>query len=206
MKTSILIASLLCTSTLHAKTLTIGIDLSGSNPLLLDKNFANSAALYAANEVQQLKDGDRLNILSFGARSEAVNIKQQTFEISRRNRANKLAQNIGNHIQSIPQQMKKGQPSTNLVAWLEFTSGFDCVNESTILVITDGLESSSVVSAKDFMSGSKPLPAPDVDLTGCNVFFYGLGAGVEYTGTKNIRNGWKEYLEEAGATFTPIIP
>ena len=42
-------------STAQAKTLTIGIDLSASNPLLSHKNFAHIASQYVTSEITKLK-------------------------------------------------------------------------------------------------------------------------------------------------------
>jgi len=39
----------------NAKVLTIGIDLSGSNPLLSHENFSYSVARYAGDEIKHLK-------------------------------------------------------------------------------------------------------------------------------------------------------
>lgn len=201
-----LTAGLLCIGAVHAKTLTSSTDLSQSNHFLQNQHFADSAAVFVANEIEKLKDGDTVRLMSFGSRKEAANIKKQSYIISRRQRAKKTAKAIGAHIRSIPATMKKGQSSTNLIAWLEFTSGFDCKNGSTIIVITDGLEASSIISAQDFKSGKKSLPKPKVDLTGCTVIFYGLGAGMEYQEIQTIKSGWTRYMQEAGATFIAEIP
>jgi len=208
MKTSMTVTTLalcLC-NPIHAKTLTVGIDMSGSNPLLQSKNFADAAARYAAEQIMGLKDGDTLRVQTFGARNAAENIASITTTVSRRNRANKLAAQVAGMIQSLPERTKDGQSSTNIVAWLEFSHGFDCRSGSAILAITDGLESSSYVSAKDLVSGKNKLPKPDVDLKQCELTFYGLGSGLEPNHVKNVRNAWTAYAENAGARFTAIIP
>lgn len=190
----------------QAKTLTIGVDLSGSNPMLTHPNYAAMAGQFAAEKILQLKDGDQLQVLTFGAREKPENILRHAYVISRKLRAKKLARYFGEFLSQLPEQTAQGQPSTNIVAWLEFTSGFDCGNGGTILAFTDGLESSSYVSPGDFASGKKALPEPDVSLKGCDLVFYGLGAGLDPTRVKNIRKSWRAYAEKAGATFSSIIP
>ena len=74
------------------------------------------------------------------------------------------------------------------------------------MVITDGLESSSYISGKDLIEGRKPLPSPDVNLQGCNITFYGLGAGWSPQHVKTVRNAWRDWSGKAGASFKSIIP
>lgn len=102
------IAFALGAATASAKTLTIGIDLSGSNPLLAEKNFAVGAADYAAQQILELKSGDAVVISSFGARDSAANLRQERYVLSRKLRARELADAAKHYILSIPQQTTKG--------------------------------------------------------------------------------------------------
>lgn len=190
----------------NAKTLTIGIDLSGSNPLLRHENFAYSASTYVAAEISRLKSGDTVQIKTFGARSDAVNLINRRLSISRHNRPEKVAQSAAQFIRSLPGRANTAQSSTNLVAWLEFTDGFACGASGEILVITDAIESSTYVDAKDLLSGKKGLPAPEVDLKGCTLIFYGLGAGHPPRQVKAVRKAWRRWAEQAGVIFKAIIP
>lgn len=170
MKRSLFVITALALSfNASAKTLTIGFDLSGSNLLLSHENFAYSASQYVSNEINKLKSGDRVQIKTFGARSQATNLVTHTLVISRKNKADKVAQLVGNFIRNLPKHDNIQQSSTNLIAWLEFTDGFNCEQEGEILVVTDGLESSSYLSGKEFIEGKKTLPKADVDLNGCNL-------------------------------------
>jgi len=189
-----------------AKTVTIGIDLSGSNPLLSHKNFAHMASQYITVELGKLKNGDIVRVKTFGARADAVNLLNHSFKISSRVKPKKIAHIITQYLQSLPEQKDLSQSATNLIAWLEFTSGFDCTENSTILVITDGLESSSYVDGLSLLKGKKGLPEADVDLKGCAITFYGLGAGWPAHSVKFVRNEWRQWSEKAGASFTAIIP
>lgn len=190
----------------HAKTLTIGIDLSGSNPLLSHENFAYSASAHAREAILQLNGGDVVRIRTFGARSDALNLVNHRLVVSRRNKPEKIAQMVGQFIRSLPEREEIGQSSTNLVAWLEFTDGFGCDRAGEILVITDGLESSTYVEGKDLVSGKQDLPEPDIDLSGCTLTFYGLGAGWPPQEVKTVRKAWSHWSKKAGANFSAVIP
>lgn len=188
------------------KTLTIGIDLSGSNPLLTHENFAYGASQYVGNAISALKSGDIVQIKTFGARADAKNLLAQRITVSRRNRPEKIAEIVSQFVRSLPEREATAQSSTNLVAWLEFTSDFDCAEAGEILVITDGLESSSYVDAKDLISGRKALPAADVSLKGCALTFYGLGAGWKPQEVKTVRKAWRQWAEQAQTEFNAVIP
>lgn len=189
----------------QAETITMAIDKSGSNPLLTDEYFAAGAAKYARSLIEELEDGDVVRLKNFGARSNGQNMLDQRFVINRRLRASALAQSMESYISSLPLQNDQGQRATNIVALLEFDNGFDCANDGKILLLTDGLEASSVMDARAFMDGSGTLPKPDVDLSGCEVIFYGLGAGLPNASVKHIRNEWRDFITQSGATYIPII-
>ncbi len=190
----------------QAKTLTIGVDLSSSNPLLTHKNFAYVASQYVTAQIKQLKKGDVVQIKTFGARGDLSNLPNTRFKISRRLRANKVAKIVSQYLLSLPARKDVAQASTNLIAWLELTSGFNCGAGGQILAITDAIESSSVLSDQQLLQGKQALPKPDVSLKGCHLTFYGLGTGQELQAVKTLRRAWSSWAEQAGATFTAIIP
>ncbi len=201
-------AALLCVASAlaHAKTLTIGIDLSGSNPLLTHEHFADAAARHAMRTIEALKEGDVVHVRTFGAREDARNLLNHSATIGRRMRAQKVAQAVGDFLRGLPKQSSSAQASTNLLAWLEFGSGFSCADGSEILLITDGIESSSLVNAKALLDGKVRLPNPSVDLKGCTLTFYGLGAGLPAQYVKRLRAEWSAWAQKSGATFAALIP
>jgi hypothetical protein len=196
------ILSVVLTTSATAKTLTIALDKSGSNPLLVDPNFAASAAGYVAAKVQALEDGDVVRLRSFGSRQAPQNLLNQSFVISRRLKARQLAEALKNFINDLPNHKSDAQPSTNIVALLEFDNGLDCANGGEVLLLTDGLEASEYMDPKAFLAGQKHLPKPDVGLTGCDVTFYGLGAGLPAPAAKFIRHEWAGFIKTAGGAFT----
>lgn len=194
------------TLVLGAETLSIGIDKSGSNPLLTNENFAYSAAQYVTSEILELQPNDVVNVKTFGARDDAANIITNSFTISRRVSPQKVADVLTQYIRAIPSNSDSAQNSTNLIAYLEFTSGLNCESGGKVVVITDGLESSSLVSGAAMLEGQAELPDPQVDLTGCEVTFYGLGAGWAPQSVRFVRGQWISWFEQSGADFKAIIP
>lgn len=191
-----------------ARTMTIGIDLSGSNPLLIHQNFADQAARHVENAILALKPGDTVNLQSFGAREDARNLVRRSVTLDRRNRPQKIAQEVGRYLRSLPGLNSEGQSSTNLLAWLEFGTAFDCAKDGQIIVITDALESSSRVNAQRLIDGKAHLPNPDpnAQLKGCALTFYGLGAGWQADTVLRLRSEWTRWAKKAGMDFTPVIP
>lgn len=201
----IALGAALFASLAEAKTLTIALDVSGSNPLLVKPEFAINAANYAASLIAPLQDGDAVRIKSFGARDAVENMLDQTFTISRRLRAQAVAEAVKKHIASLPQKQSLAQPATNIIATLEFDSGLDCANGGQVLLLTDGVESSEYVNWQRFIAGRQSLPKPDVDLKGCRVTFYGLGAGQSASSAKFINKEWKAWVGAAGGEFSAQI-
>ena len=193
--------SLTAITSVHAQTLTINFDKSGSNPLLSDSHFAASAASFVANHVSSLIEGDVVRFKSFGARTEASNLLDQSFTISRKLKAKQLATSIKKYIQNLPNETGISQGSTNLIAAIEFDDELDCANNGSAIYLTDGIESSEYVNARELLDGKAHLPEPDINLTGCSITFYGLGVGASGPAGRLIRKEWKQYLESAGATF-----
>lgn len=190
----------------QARTLTIGVDLSGSNPLLSHEDFAAQAAQHAARAIHTLKEGDVVRLRSFGARHDASNLPVRSVTISRRHRAPEVARAVAAYLRSLPGQTDRGQPSTNILAFLELGSDFGCEERGSILLITDGLESSSVVSARALLDGKVELPAAESSLRGCALTFYGLGVGRELREAQQLRRAWTKWAQKAGANVTVIAP
>lgn len=179
----------------QAKTLTIGIDRSGSNPLLSHQHFANAAAGHARDAVLELAFGDSVQILGFGAMDDPDNLVTPRVTLDRRHRPEQVAEQVKSYVQSIPSRQVRGQSSTNLIGFLE-EGGFDCASGSTILLITDGWETGALEGGQ--------LPEPDVDLTGCALVFYKLDAGGNRDSARHLRKQWARWAEAAGAEFSAL--
>lgn len=187
-----------------AAVLTLGIDYSGSNPVLSDVEFAEAAAAHVHPLIAALELGDVVRIRTFGARG-SENLRAATIQINRTNRPQRVADEVAAMIAALPQAGVPPQDSTNIIAFLEF-GDFACPSGEQVVLITDGLESSAYIAAKELMEG-KALPAPDAGLlAGCQVTFYGLGVGQPPQVAKSLRAQWRAWFDGAGATFKPVVP
>lgn len=212
MKSSIvvlLIALLLIAATpLHAKTLTLGIDLSESNPVVTSPEFAKAVARHAHGEIAALELGDVLQVRHFGERG-TDKMRSLSIRMTRQNRPKAVADQVARHIAALPSKTTDPHHQTNILAFLEFGS-FDCASgQSRVVIYSDGIEASQTMSDRAFLSG-KPLPPPPANyLKGCEVVMFGLGASKDGSlppaVIESIRQRWTDYFKAADATFTSII-
>lgn len=206
-KNTIIAAMLAVSQSVSAQTLTIGLDMSLSNPLVTDKAFSQQVAGYVAQHIKPMRAKDQVVIMPFGARDNVANLKSKRITIKRHKQA-KTAKAVAHHIVNFSAQKSNAQQATNILAWLEFND-FNCASGGTIIAVTDGIESSEAVSPKAFITGKAMLPKPDEfhQLQGCNVVFYGLGVGRPAKEAKIIRRAWAEYFKQAVVkSFKPIMP
>lgn len=199
---TILLPMTFAQATSTAKTLTVLIDVSGSNPLLIDTRFNQNAASFVKAHITPLKRKDSVEIYAFGSLQAAENFDTKTFEITRHN-ATSVARKVENLILAFPNEANP-QGSTNLLAWFGRHSP-NCAEGSKIIVLTDGIEASEYIpNPNDFINGKVQLPAPNefVSIKGCEVVFYGLGVGVTDTQFNHLRRSWGAWFTQAEATFT----
>lgn len=190
-----------------SKTLTIGIDESVSNPLVLSEVHAKGAAQYVRSQITALQPGDWVRVRSLGDRSSA-HFASETIRITRSNRADKVADMVARYVASLPTIPLAGQNETNILAFLEFGQ-FDCANAGRILLLTDGIESSATVDERSLFAG-KALPPPEANaLTGCEITMFGFGqsrdGSIPPQVIKTLRTAWVTWMKAAGATFTAVI-
>ena len=190
-----------------AKTLTIGIDLSGSSPVTVPK-FAKLAATAASKEIAALKPGDFVYVRTIGDRGFA-NIPFKKIRIDRRNSAKDVAALIGGYIAALPSKPIEAQGSTHLLSFLTYGREFGCASgDGKIWLITDGIEHSELISSKALLSGGAlPNPKPEY-LAGCSVTFFPLGAtsqsNISSASIDKMQAAWETYFKIAGASFDPV--
>lgn len=206
MKTLLPALLLFITTPLFAKTLTIGVDVSGSNPLVQSDTAAKAAAAFAQREIAALQLGDRVTLRRFGAR-HIGNMPSERLQITRKTRAPEIARAVLQYIAALPKN-PQGDNETNILAFLEFGT-FDCANGGRIVLFTDGIEASKTIGERAFLSG-KALPPPShAYLKSCEIVMFGLGqstdGGLPPELIRSMRGRWAEYFKAAGASFTAII-
>lgn len=190
----------------NAKTLTIGVDLSASNPLVTSAPYALAAAKIAGERVAKLAPGDTVVLRTLGDRGVA-NVTSKRFQITRIQRADKVAKLIAESIAGLPSDPSRVQGSTHITAFLNFGQ-FDCANGGAVMLLTDGIESSKALPAAAFLRG-KALPSPEKNiLAGCAVTMVGLGqstGGLPDKEINHIRAAWSVWMKTAGAAFSAVI-
>lgn len=189
-----------------AKSVYIGIDVSKSNPVVIDEPSAKVAAGYVRGIVAALQPGDEVHIRTFGDRS-AAHVASRSIRLGRKHKPETVAFQIGSYVASLPSKPLQGQQETQILAFLEL-SQFRCDQNSLVLILSDGLESSPGVREKDLLTG-KPLPPPEPGiLKGCDVVIYGLARSKDGSITreqaKKLRAAWAAWMQTAGANFSAI--
>ncbi|MGE4069857.1 MAG: hypothetical protein AB7E72_01625 [Lysobacterales bacterium] len=187
-----------------AKTVHVAIDLSGSNALIGDRNFAYAASQYVAQEITPLRDGDVVRVQTLGARNNPQNLLDATYKISHKIKPAAVAKAITQFIRSLPERPNLAQGATNLLAWIEFHPPF--AEGDVILLLSDGIESSELVNGQALAEGKTGLPAPEIDLKGRRLIVYGLGAGLPAPNVRHLRKAWQVWSDQAGAEFLAVIP
>src|SRR5690242_18785916 len=123
-KALVVMASSLFAIPAGAKTLTIGLDVSASNPLLSSGTYTRSAAAYVRDKVAALQPGDVVVLRTLGDRSLS-NFPAERIQITRRDRADKIGARVAQYIAAIPSKNIEGQGSTNILGFFAFGQ-FDC--------------------------------------------------------------------------------
>ena len=185
-------------------------DLSDSAPVAVDQAIATQAGNYLETRIMTLEPGDSVKLRSFGQNGVAGTQIHMNVEITKRNRAVRIAPQLGEAVRSLPAMVKAGkitvESRTQLTGFLEaFGAGLDCQARPTdIVILSDGIEWTDQYQTDDLLSG-KPLPAPSGDiLAGCHIEFRGLGqlqSGMQtdprwFPALKTV---WSQYLQAAGA-------
>jgi hypothetical protein len=186
------------------KEITLLFDLSGSNPLLSDTRFNQSAAQFAAQALEGLKRGDTVILKSFGSLQSTENFESLALTVQR-HKLKSVQRKVKKAILSLPTNAQ-AQSSTNIISWFNRNRP-TCTKGSRTIVVTDGLEASEhIPNVNDWLNGKITLPKPSefVQLKGCDITFYGLGVGLRDNHLNTLRRQWRDYFKEAGATFTGI--
>ncbi len=182
----------------------IGLDISKSNPLVLDDAFARKVADYVRNEIDDLPLRSKITLRTFGVDRADFNSLRRDRVISNTANAEDAANFFHTIISSVPNLVDSGriqaQNFTNIVSFMENMAQIvDCDQyATTVILATDGIEDSEYVRLR--RSGTS-LPAPREGLyDGCDRFLMlGVGQGTgSPTLTNRIRREWQSWSNRAG--------
>lgn len=183
--------------------LIVGLDLSASNPLVLDNRYAHKAAQRVGEVVSELAYRSEYSIRTFGAYDSANNPFMFDAIVSVNNEAEALKNDTITFISSVPLLVQQGkletQNMTNILAFLEeLALNVDCKQmPTTVILVTDGVEDSEYVR---LIHRDAHLPKTKEIFMGCyELQILGIGRGVDSPSeTKRLREEWKKWSKRAG--------
>lgn len=187
-----------------ARRLVIGLDISKSNPLVDDQQFASKVAARIANVVRGLGMASEVHVRTFGSYDASSNNFQYDALISARNRPEHVAGEIERLIAGTPYLVKTGkwrsQERTNILAFLDNVSNsIGCGGLPTMVVLaSDGIEDSEYVRLQQ---PGAHLPPPDGrPFRGCTEMeILGIGQGTgSPVETIRLRSEWSRWAAAAG--------
>lgn len=191
-------------SLIEAKTLTVLVDVSKSNPYLTSEATSKAMTLQVIDALSTLSQGDEVIVQTVGSLHASQNLQSERWTIKRHNRQS-VSKALAKYLLALPKQVE-AQGSTNLIAWFGRHAP-NCEAGSIVIVLSDAIEASEYVDSASLLSGKQALPEPHqyVALKGCTVRFIGLGAGRSDKEAHILRQAWQRYIELAGAEFKAVL-
>lgn len=187
-----------------ASRVVIGIDLSKSNPLTENSDFAAKVGARVAQIVSKLGFASEVHVRTFGSFDASSNPFYYDTVISARSRPETVASDVERLISGTPALVSSGkwktQGRTNILAFLDNVSRSEgCAGlPTTIILATDGIEDLQFARLDD---AQDHLPDPDGrPFAGCvDLQILGLGEGTRSpVKTGRLRGEWTRWAHDAG--------
>ena len=187
-----------------APVLVIGLDLSKSNPMVTNDDYARRVADRVAPMVGSLPLRSRVMVRSFGSYDATSNTLRIDQVLSARSKPEDFARGLRTLITGVPKLVRDGrlvaQNKTNILPFLQTMSQVvDCeAGPVTYVLLTDGVEDSEYARLKNARAA---LPAPGHQrFQGCaDLQILGLGQGLNSPKTtERLRATWTGWAEAAG--------
>ena len=182
----------------------IGIDLSKSNPLIDEPEFAGRVGARVADIIRKLGFASEVHVRTFGSYDATSNNFHYDTVISVRNRPDDVAAQVEKLIAGTPMLIEHGkwkaQDRTNILAFMDNVSqSIGCSGlPTTVILATDGIEDSVYARLDD---PDDHLPAPEgKPFAGCTELqILGVGEGTRSPiKTTRLRSEWTRWAHEAG--------
>ena len=186
------------------RRIVIGLDLSKSNPLVSDSDFAAKVATRISRIVAKLGFRSEVHVRTLGNYDASSNDFYYDAVISTRARPAQVAADIEKLIAGTPLLVRRGkwhaQNHTNIIAFLDNVSAsVGCEGmPTTIILASDGIEDSEYAH---LARAHSQLPAPEgKPFAGCaELQILGLGQGTKSPKeTMRLRRQWSGWAKEAG--------
>jgi hypothetical protein len=187
-----------------AERVVIGLDLSKSNPLIEDPQFAAKVGQRVADIVGKLGFASEVHVRTFGSFDATANPFYFDTQISARARPETVAGEVERLIAGTPSLVASGkwkaQGRTNILAFLDNVSRSQGCSglPTTVILATDGIEDSQFARLDE---PDDHLPPPDgKPFAGCQeLLILGMGEGTRSpVKTARLRAEWTRWAHDAG--------
>lgn len=199
----------------RAPRLVIGLDLSESNPLITNPQFALKLAERVADEIETLPVRAEVLVRTFGDNDAAANTMQINEVISARNKSDAVAEDVGLLIASMPTLVAEGkipaQSTTNIIAFLQTMHEAigECKTPTRFILLSDGLEDSEYARLRLASSQLPPIvikPPQDKRYKCDELQILGLGQGLnKYEDIDRLRETWKTWAVGRERPFKSFV-
>lgn len=186
------------------RRLIIGLDISKSNPLIENGDFATKVAARIGREIEHMGFRSEVHVRTFGSYDAGQNDFYYDVVLSTRNRPAVVADEIHRLIASTPALVKSGkwhaQNYTNILAFLDnMQRSVGCAGmPTTIMLASDGIEDSQLASL-DSRTGHLPDPEGRQYVACAELQILGIGEGTRSpVRTAHLRSEWTRWAKEAG--------
>jgi hypothetical protein len=182
----------------------IGLDLSKSNPLIDEPDFAAKVAARVSGIIRGLGFASEVHVRTFGSYDASANNFHYDAVISVHERPEAVAADVGRLIAGTPVLVQHGrwqaQNWTNILAFLDnMSQSIGCTGMPTLVVLaSDGIEDSEYARLDN---PRDHLPAPEGrPFSGCSELeILGIGQGTRSPSkTVRLRDEWARWAQEAG--------
>lgn len=195
--------------------LVIGLDLSESNPLVANEQYAAKLSERVGDKIRSLSLKSEVLIRTFGVVDSTRNTLQINEIVSMRNRPEAIARSAEVLISNVPGLVAQGQfetqEETNIIGFIQtmVQAIGECETKTTFILLTDGLEDSSYARLKD-PNAHLPLveiKPPDDRRRKCHELqILGLGEGLNnVVEVERIRTEWQNWATGRGRPFKRFI-
>jgi len=191
-------------ATIAPQRIVIGIDLSRSNPLIDDADFAAKVGARVADTIRNLGLASEVHVRTFGSYDASSNNFHYDAVLSVRNRPDYVAAEVERLLAGTPMLVRQGkwraQGRTNILAFLDNVSqSIGCAGlPTTVILASDGIEDSEYARLE---YSDARLPAPEGrPFAGCaELQILGLGVGGNSPmRTVRLRQDWSGWARAAG--------
>ena len=189
---------------LQPKRIIIGLDISKSNPLIDDRDFAAKVGLRIGKIVAGLGFASEVYVRTFGSYDASQNSFYYDVVISTRARPENVAAEIQKLVSGVPMLVERGrfhpQRRTNIIGFLDnVRESIGCTRmPTTIVLASDGIEDSEYARLDN---PAEHLPLPEAkSFSHCtSLQILGVGQGTHSPKTTaRLRHEWERWAGAAG--------